>query len=324
MKLRTILIGEDTHNERPCVATIGFFDGVHRGHAYLIQHVVETAHRAGMEAMVITFSKHPRRVLRSEFQPGMLCTFDEKLMLLANTGIDCCAVLDFSESAASLSAHDFMEKVLRDRLNVKQLIIGYDNRFGHNREEGFDDYVRYGHELGIDVSGNDAFILNDVNISSSVIRALLAEGEVDMASRCLGYHYFLSGRVVHGMREGRKMGFPTANMEVAEDLKLIPASGVYAVRVHVDGVGGTMNGIMNIGVRPTFGGDKISLEVNILDFNGDIYGRIIDVSFVSRMRDERKFGSPDELASQLAKDRMDAVKILERKPVEGINDYQNN
>lgn len=308
--MRTIFIGKDTEGKEPCVATIGFFDGVHRGHTFLIRHIIEDARKNNLAATVITFNEHPRKILHSDFQPRMLSTFKEKLVLLAKTGIDNCAVLRFDGHTAELSAHDFMQTILRDRLNARKLYIGYDNRFGHGRAEGFDDYVRYGHELGIEVIQNKAFVLNDVNISSSVIRSFLSEGEVEMAARCLGYPYILSGTVIHGVQEGRKMGFPTANILIDDAQKLIPATGVYAVKAHIDGMENLKNAMMNIGTRPTFGKNGISIEINILNFTGDLYGRHVDVMFMHRLREEHKFSSPKELARQLEKDRIRTEELL--------------
>ena len=293
----------------PYVATIGFFDGVHRGHQYLISRLMEQAAAAGMPSMVITFDRHPREVLGSNYQPRMLSTLSEKLQRLRQTGVDRCEVLSFTPQLAALTAREFMQHVLKEQLNVGKLYIGYDNRFGHNREEGFDDYVRYGREMGIEVIHNDAFQLNKVNISSSVVRSFLDEGEVELANQCLGYNYTVEGGVVDGVQEGRKMGFPTANIEPSYALKLIPAPGVYAVKVRVEGTDEWLNGMMNIGTRPTFGENKLSLEVHILHFSGNLYGRTLAVSFVKRLRAERRFSSPSALRNQLIRDEQ-AVEEL--------------
>ena len=197
-----------------------------------------------------------------------------------------------------------MKQVLHDRLNVKQLIIGYDNRFGHNREEDFEDYVRYGNELGIEVIHNQAFVLNGVNVSSSVIRSFLQAGEIEMATLCLGYSYTLVGKVVHGFAQGRKMGFPTANIDTAESSQLVPAPGVYAVKVKIENTVTLLHGMMNIGMRPTFDGSKLTLEVNIFNFQGDLYGKQLQVVFIHRIREERKFNNALGLAEQLQKDRL--------------------
>ena len=296
----------------PCVATIGFFDGVHRGHKFLIGGVMDSASRLGLQSTVITFDRHPRIVLHKDYRPRLLTTCDEKLKLLAATGADNCVVLHFDEATSALSAYGFMKDVLRSRLNVRMLVTGYDNRFGHDRAEGFDSYVGYGRELGVDVVRAEAFTLNGVQVSSSVVRSFLSAGEVSMATMCLGYEYSLAGTVVEGCREGRRLGFPTANIVPDDSLKLIPGPGVYAVRVEIDGDGRIMPGMMNIGSRPTFGGDGMTLEVNIFGFSGDIYGNNVSVSFCTRLRDERKFGSAVKLAEQLAHDRAEAEAVLSR------------
>ena len=270
---------------------------------------MEQAAAAGMPSMVITFDRHPREVLGSNYQPRMLSTLSEKLQRLRQTGVDRCEVLSFTPQLAALTAREFMQHVLKEQLNVGKLYIGYDNRFGHNREEGFDDYVRYGREMGIEVIHNDAFQLNKVNISSSVVRSFLDEGEVELANQCLGYNYTVEGGVVDGVQEGRKMGFPTANIEPSYALKLIPAPGVYAVKVRVEGTDEWLNGMMNIGTRPTFGENKLSLEVHILHFSGNLYGRTLAVSFVKRLRAERRFSSPSALRNQLIRDEQ-AVEEL--------------
>ena len=301
---------ETRQSQAPCVATIGFFDGVHRGHKFLIKSVIDSAAEHGLQSAVITFDRHPRLVLHKEFQPRLLTTADEKLRLLAATGVNRCEMLHFDEQMAALPAYDFMKTVLRERLNVRRLITGYDNRFGHNRAEGFDDYVRYGLELGMEVERAEAFVLNGVNVSSSVVRSFLSAGETDMAAMCLGYHYKISGTVVGGYREGRKLGFPTANIDVDDKLKLVPEAGVYAVRVRIGDEPGLLDGMMNIGTRPTFDGTSTTLEVNIFGFSGDIYGRRITVEFHRRLREERKFGSIRKLIQQLETDREEAERSL--------------
>lgn len=290
------------------VATIGFFDGVHRGHRFLIDQVKEVTKSHGLQSMVVTFDKHPRQVLHSDYMPQMLSTLDEKTAMIKATGVDRCEVLPFNEETASQSSYDFMKSVLKEKLDVKYLVIGYDNRFGHNRSEGFDDYVRFGKELGIEVIRAKAFVLNGVNISSSVIRAFLSEGEVDMAAMCLGYRYSIIGKVESGVQEGRKMGFPTANISMEGMEKLIPAHGVYAVVARLDD-GSEHLAMMNIGNRPTFNGEKTTLEVNILGYSGDLYGRKLTVSFVKRLRGEKRFESEKALMKQLEKDREECLKI---------------
>lgn len=293
------------------VATIGFFDGVHRGHRFLIDRVIEEAQRSGMSSAVITFDRHPREVLQTDYQPDLLSTLDEKLLLLSKTHVDNTVVLHFDASLAALTAHDFMRDVLQGQLKVRKLIIGYDNRFGHNRSEGFDDYVRYGKELGIEVIRADAFLPDDVRVSSSVIRTCLREGRVEEANRLLGYDYTIESRIVSGYQNGRKMGFPTANLDVTRCQQLLPASGVYAVLVRLKDSVGWKRGMMNIGHRPTFNGTSTSMEVNLFNFSGDLYGQELFVSFISKIRDERKFDSIDALAEQLQHDKVQINKLFD-------------
>lgn len=318
--MKTIRLDDFTQSVEPCVATIGFFDGVHKGHQFLIRHVMDEAKAAGLQSTVITFDKHPRQVLQEDYIPEMLSTLDSKLLLLSKTGVDNCVVLRFNKEMAELSAREFMAQILRDRLHVKKLIIGYDNRFGHNREEGFDDYVRFGEELGIEVIKNEAFLLNGINVSSSVVRAFLKEGEIEMANSCLGYPYTIIGKVVKGFQEGRKMGFPTANLDVSEFGMLVPAPGVYAVKTRLEGSVTMKQGMMNIGKRPTFDGEKITLETNIFDFSDDIYDKLMLVSFEHRIRSERKFESPEQLKEQLTIDRQIVKEQFKKESDERVKE----
>ena len=311
--MNTIYYDNKEAMTEPCVATIGFFDGVHRGHQFLISHLVETARQDGMPAVVITFDEHPRKVLQSDYQPEMLSTLDSKLLLLSKTEVDDAVVLHFTREMAAMSAREFMQLVLHDHLHVKKLFIGYDHRFGHNREETFDDYVRYGKEMGIEVIKNQAYSMNGINISSSVIRSFLKEGEVDMANQCLGYPYTIIGKVVNGYHEGRKLGFPTANLDLSHFGQMIPAPGVYAVKARLEGTVVWKQGMMNIGTRPTFDGKQLTLETHIFNFEGDIYDQLLLVSFVKRIRGERKFESPEELAAQLKEDEQMIINLFEEE-----------
>lgn len=295
----------------PSVATIGFFDGVHRGHRFLIDHVVKMARSSDLEATVITFDRHPRQVLHADYQPQMLSTLDEKLAHLRQTALDNVVVLHFDEQLARLSARDFMASVLLRQLNVRKLVMGYDNRFGHNRAEAFDDYVRYGAELGIEVVADTALAIDEVNVSSSVVRRFVESGNLPMANACLGYPYQIQGVVVPGLQNGRKMGFPTANIDVSGTGKLLPASGVYAVRVRLEDNETPLGGMINIGIRPTFNGKKMSMEVHLFDFDGNLYGKRLSVTFYKRIRGERKFNSMEALSRQLADDKRVIEALLE-------------
>lgn len=291
------------------VATIGFFDGVHRGHQFLVNHVVDTAHRENRQAMVITFDCHPREVLRADFQPRLLTTLAERLRLLEHTGVDTVAVLHFDEAMAGLSAQAFMRDVLLGQLRVMKLFIGYDHRFGHNRAEGFADYVRYGREMGMEVVQSPVFELEGINVSSTVCRRYVAEGEMEKAAHSLGYPYMLEGTVTHGYRKGRELGFPTANLVLSDSRRLVPALGVYAVKVRIGQEAAWRMGMMNIGTRPTFGGNELSLEVHVLNFSDNLYGQTLQVAFLSRVREERRFDSADALARQLEKDKQMIIKL---------------
>lgn len=309
--MKTMILTKEQCNVEPCVATIGFFDGVHRGHRHLIRQVVEAAKGEGKMSMVITFDRHPRQFLHPDTMPQMLNTPDERERLLAEEGVDICVILPFNNEIAALSAREFMSDVLVGRLNVRHLIIGYDHRFGRNRADGFEDYVRYGTELGMEVSQSDAFSLDAEGVSSSVIRRMISEGNVEGASLRLGYCYSITGKVVGGYQNGRKIGFPTANIKVEDSTKIIPQAGVYAVKVRSEAMQGVMSGMMNIGKRPTFGGESTSLEINIFGFDGDLYGSVLSVMFVRKMRDERRFGTEAELIEQLTRDREEAERILD-------------
>lgn len=311
--MRTIFLDEATKLSGRAVATVGFFDGVHSGHRYLIDRLKAVARENNCMSMIITFDKHPRQVLSSDYKPMLLSTLDEKLNLLSQTGIDCCVVLPFTADMADLSAHDFMKTILSERLSVATLMIGYDNRFGHRREDGYEQYVAYGKELGISVIDSDSFSYGNGSVSSSMVRRFISAGDVERAAECLGRPYSLSGMVVHGEAKGRTIGFPTANIVPADADKLIPDGGVYAVLVSLDDSSTMLNGMMNIGSRPTFDGKMQTLEVHIFDFDGDIYKHSLRVFFIKKIRNERCFSSPDELAKQLETDeKVCRLQLLSR------------
>ena len=292
--------------ERQCVATIGFFDGVHRGHQCLVSQVCRLAHEHSCPSLVITFDKHPRQVLHADYIPQLLSTLTEKKALLMASGIDRLEVLPFTVELSRLTALQFMQQVLRDQLQVKTLVMGYDHRFGCGGGE-FADYVEWGRQTGIDVVL--AHELGDVKVSSSRIRRFLAEGDVRQANMLLGYPYALQGVVVSGHQVGRHIGFPTANLKVQED-KLLPALGVYAVRVRVEDEA-TYDGMLCIGHRPTLNnGDELSVEANLFDFSGDLYGKKVKLMLVDRLRDEQSFPSVQALQLQLEQDAAHARRAL--------------
>lgn len=299
-----------------CVATIGFFDGVHRGHRFLIRQLTRYAVGHDLASLLVTFRTHPRQVMQAAYQPQLLTTYDEKCGQLATTGADYCLTLDFTTALAALSARRFMAEILKEKLSVKVLVIGYDHRFGHDRSEGFAEYVEYGRELGMEVVRADAFAMSEVNVSSSMVRACLVEGEVGIAARCLTRPYEITGRVVHGFHVGHELGFPTANIQVEDSQKLIPKNGVYAVWVKgkIGGEEHVWGGMLNIGLRPTMeNGENRTIEVHLLDFAGDLYGCRLTLSFVRRLRDERKFRNKGELVHQLREDEAMVRMILNKE-----------
>ena len=301
---------EDTHPQTlpTTVATIGFFDGVHLGHRFLIQQVKMAASQCGWCSSIITFPVHPRQVIQSDYQPQLLSSPKEKIELLATTNIDNCILLPFTHELSMLTAREFMQ-LLYDNYKVRMLVIGYDHRFGHNRSETFEDYCRYGQELGIHIIQATAYTQEQDNVSSSAIRRALLSGDVTTAKNYLGYNYFLEGTVVDGYKVGRKIGFPTANLLVDFPHKLIPSVGVYAVCVSVNEK--NYKGMLNIGHRPTLNnGNDLSIEVHILDFQGDIYRQKMRIEFIDFLRPEMKFNSVNELILQIQKDKEATIQVL--------------
>ena len=293
------------------VATIGFFDGVHRGHCSLLSQVVRQAAQRNRQSTVVTFDIHPRQLVNPDFQPLLLTTLDEKLQLLSLQGIDRVAVLHFDEQMASLSARDFMSVVLSRQLNVDTLVLGYDSRFGHGRTAGFADYEAYGRSMGIDVLRATPLLSDDgTPVSSSLVRNLLLSGNIAQANDALGRRYSLTGNVVEGFHEGRRLGFPTANLALADRQRLVPGRGVYAVWAELTGYSEPMPAMMNIGTRPTYNGSSQTLEVHIIGYEGDLYGQDVTVTFAERIRSEQPFDSPSALASQLQLDRKACIRIL--------------
>ena len=273
------------------------FDGVHCGHQFVLQHVVDEARQRGLQSMAITFDKS---------SPQTLTPLDQKRLLLTKTGIDRIEVLTFNDALKQMTAREFMQQELRDRLGVKVLLTGYDNRFGHNRTEGFDDYVRYGQELGIEVLQ----LPQEGEISSSIIRQLVAEGAISKANQLLGNPYTILGSVEHGEHIGTKLGYPTANLVLVDDCQLIPATGVYAVKIRMENSVEWKHGMMNIGMRPTFDGQSQTLEVNVFRLKENLYGQQLQVAFFERLRGEQRFDNIEALKAQLQQDAIEAERIL--------------
>lgn len=293
------------------VATIGMFDGVHLGHRALLDELKEISRLNGRKSAVITFSKHPQQVLRPESGLRMILTLDNRLKYLDEMGIDMAIVMDFDFDLSKLDSKAFMQ-LLQNKYGVETLVMGFNHRFGCNKGEFFEDYVAHGLEIGMTVLRASEYRGKCSPVSSSLIRKMIEEGRVDLAECYLGRPFELSGVVVHGFKNGRKLGYPTANIDVCPDL-IIPHRGVYAVNVTLE-CGETFGGMANIGVRPTVvkGGER-TFEVNLFNFDGDLYGQILNVRFVRFMRSEMKMSSLDELKERLAMDKRSCEEVLVEK-----------
>ena len=287
--------------------TIGNFDGVHLGHQFIFRMLIEEARREGRPAVVISFEPHPQRVLHPERRPFyLIASPEEKIRLLAGLGIDAFILIPFSLEYARTTAEGFVREVLRERLRIRRILIGHDYTFGRGKEGNEAFLTEAGRRLGFEVEGINAFCVGDIVISSTKIREALLAGEVRFAATLLGRPYNLSGRVIYGNQRGVRLGFPTAN--IAPDKELVPARGVYAVRVIREGK--RHDGILNIGFNPTFADGKRSIEVHLFDFHEDIYGESIEILFSERIRDEVRFESPEKLIAQIDRDIARAREIL--------------
>lgn len=307
-----IVTGSASISLPPCVATIGCFDGVHRGHQYLLEQVHNIAKAEGIASCLITFANHPRQVLDTSFHPRLLTCLSQKIERFEQSPIEYCVLLPFTKELSLLSAREFM-KVLHEEYHVQTLFVGHDHHFGHSKNEGFQEYCQYGKEFGMRVMQSKALTEDGVSVSSTLIRSCLCEGKIELANSYLGYHYYLTGTVVDGRKVGRTLGFPTANIQPLCADKLLPALGVYAVYVYLGGK--RYEGMLNIGSCPTVhDGDKsITVEVHILDFEKDIYQETIKVEFIYYIRPEVKFENVEELTLQLQKDKIVVKKLLDQK-----------
>lgn len=290
-------------------ATAGFFDGVHRGHRFLIEELKQRAKTRHLPSAVVTFVQHPRFVLNNDYRPQLLNTFEEKMTRLETTGVDFCIVLEFTKELSELSAEAFIRDILCKRFHVKMLLVGYDHRFGHNRTDGFEQYVHYGSACGMEVLKAAPLSEGDRPVSSSEIRRLLEWGKIDEANEMLCTPYSIEGHIVSGAQVGRTIGFPTANIAIDDPSKIVPKIGVYAVRVTI--CGETHKGMLYIGSRPTLDdGRAVSMEVNIFDFSRDIYTDKIVVEFIHWVREDIRFESVEKLKEQLEKDRRSVNGML--------------
>lgn len=290
------------------VLTIGSFDGVHNGHRRIFSALLNAARNMGGEPVVLTFSSHPRKILNPETPPKILTTAPEKVRAIEKCGIDNVIMLDFTHELAEMSAGSFLNDLVFHRLGVIDIVIGYDHAFGRNREGNFKFLKELSAIRGFGVTRAEPKNFESRPISSTWIRTELEDGNIALAASLLGREYTISGTVARGDGRGRKLDFPTANVAPDDSDKVIPKDGVYAVRMSIEG--DVYNGMLNIGTNPTFAKTERTIEVNIFGFNRDIYGAYVEIMFVSRMRDEIRFASADELVKQLRADREKAMEIL--------------
>ncbi|HEX8014192.1 MAG TPA: bifunctional riboflavin kinase/FAD synthetase [Flavobacterium sp.] len=299
----------DFHSTKKTILTLGTFDGVHIGHKKILERITQNTENGKYESLVLTFFPHPRMVLQEKSEIKLLNTISEKSKLLKETGIENLVIHPFDESFSRLTAEEFVSTILVDQFHIQKIIIGYDHRFGRNRTANIDNLIAFGAQYGFEVEQISAQEIQDVSVSSTKIRKALLDGNMALANEYLGYSYFLTGEVVKGKQLGRTIGFPTANIQIEEDYKLIPKTGVYVVKTLIDQK--EIFGMMNIGFNPTVNGQKQTIEVNLFDFDGTIYGEKLQISLLKYLRKEQKFGSVDLLKEQLNLDKKTALEFVE-------------
>ena len=296
------------YDNKKSVVTIGTFDGVHIGHKKILERIIFNAKELNCESVVLTFFPHPRMVLQDNSVVQLLNTVDEKTILLEKTGIDNLIIHPFNQEFSRLTAEEFVKEILVNQLNIRKIIIGYDHRFGRNRTANINDLIVFGKEYGFEVEQISAQEINDNAVSSTKIRNAILEGNITLANNYLGYNYFFSGIVVKGKQLGRTIGFPTANIKINEDYKLIPKNGVYIVKSNYDKK--TIFGLMNIGTRPTVEGTNQTIEVFFLNFDKTIYDETLTIEIIEYIRNEQKFDSLNDLKNQINEDKIFAVNYI--------------
>lgn len=296
------------------VVTIGTFDGVHRGHRKILDELIRISKEENSRNFVITFEPHPRTVVSQNFDIRLLTTLEEKKEIFRLYGIENLMIINFTKEFSKLTSEEFIRKFICNKIGARHVVIGYDHKFGRNRDGNESTLRNLGEKLGFDVTQVPPITENGVIISSTLIRNLLMDGKIEEANNYLGRNYSLSGKVVHGAGRGISLGFPTANLQPDSKQKLIPANGVYAVSVKLENK--VYFGVMNIGFRPTFNQTPHAItEVHILDFNKNIYNENIEVQFVKRLRDEKKFGSKEQLVQQIENDIKRTKEIFKEKVI---------
>ncbi|QKJ62176.1 bifunctional riboflavin kinase/FAD synthetase [Flavobacterium sp. M31R6] len=298
-------------NAKKTILTLGTFDGVHFGHKKILEKVTQNTENEKYESLVLTFFPHPRMVLQEDSDIKMLNTIDEKIELLDKIGIQNLVIHPFDESFSRLTAEEFVKNILVDQFHIHKIIIGHDHRFGRNRTANIDDLKAFGKQYDFEVEEISAQEIKEVSVSSTKIRQALIEGNVALANEFLGYNYSLTGIIAKGKQLGRTIGFPTANLKLEENFKLIPKNGVYIVKSIINSK--MVLGMMNIGFNPTVDGKNQTIEINYFDFNEDLYDQKITVSILERIRSEEKFDSVALLKEQLEKDRNTALTYFKKQ-----------
>ncbi|MDR7209521.1 bifunctional riboflavin kinase/FAD synthetase [Flavobacterium piscis] len=298
----------DFQSTKKTILTLGTFDGVHIGHKKILERITQNTENGKYESLVLTFFPHPRMVLQEKSEIKLLNTISEKSKLLEATGIENLVIHPFNESFSRLTAEEFVHSILVDQFHIHKIIIGHDHRFGRNRTANIDNLIAFGAEYGFEVEQISAQEIQDVSVSSTKIRKALQDGNMSLANDYLGYTYFMTGEVVKGKQLGRTIGFPTANIQIEEDYKLIPKNGVYIVKTYINKK--EVFGMMNIGFNPTVNGQKQTIEVNLFDFDSNIYNQRLEISLLKYLREEQKFSSVDLLTNQLNQDRKTALSFI--------------
>ncbi len=294
--------------EKTSVVTIGTFDGVHIGHQEIIKSLVKNAHSNEDKSVILTFYPHPRLILQKGVDLKLITTLQEKISLLEKTGLDNLIIEPFTKEFSRLTALDFVRNILVKKLKIKKLVIGYDHHFGRNREGNFEQLQEYGKVYGFEVEEIPAQDIQNISVSSTKIRKALEEGNIEKANTYLGYEFMITGKVIHGRGLGTKWNYPTINIQLEDNYKLVPKPGVYIVKTILNNM--NVFGIMNIGFRPTVGGKHQTIEVHLLDYNADLYGANIQVQLSYRLRDEQKFSSVDKLIAQIKEDEKKTRELI--------------
>ena len=300
---------KDYNSNSPSIITIGTFDGVHIGHKKIINQLTSTSSKEQLTSILLSFFPHPKMVLQNDRELKLINTITEKEELLNNLDLDYLIIKEFTKEFSRLSALEFVRDILVNKLNAKHIIIGYDHHFGRNRTANIEQLKEFGLLYDFKVTEILAQDINDIAISSTKIRKALINGEIQLANKFLGYDYFFNGNIVHGNSIGKTISFPTANIEVHESYKLVPKNGVYIVKTFIDKK--LIFGMMNIGFNPTFDGTKQSIEIHFLNFNKNIYNQNLTIYMISRIRDEKKFNSVEDLKTQLELDKVSTLSYIE-------------